>query len=103
MSFNTLWQAANNEAAALGSLRGQISQLQNVLAGMSQQLAAEQKSRQSDAQALGMNMKNMEAQMHAAQEAAVGRAVSLIESKAQVVLSISGSPPPDKGLSKIIK
>ena len=80
---NDTAQAANHEAAILGSLRGQISELQNILNGMGHQLAAEQAMRRADGQAFDMNMKAMEASIQAAQEGIVNRTVSMIESKAQ--------------------
>jgi hypothetical protein len=43
-------QQAHVEAAALGSMRGQVAELQNVLAGLNQQVAAEQAVRRSDVQ-----------------------------------------------------
>ena len=50
---NDTAQAANHEATILGSLRGQISELQNHLNGMSHQLAAEQAMRRADGQVRG--------------------------------------------------
>ncbi len=43
-------QAASQEAAVLGQLRGQVAELQNVLVGMGHQLTAEQGMRRADAQ-----------------------------------------------------
>lgn len=80
---NDTAQAANHEAAILGSLRGQIADLQNVLNSMGHQLAAEQAMRRADGQAFDLNMKQMEASIQAAQEGVVNRTVAMIEAKAQ--------------------
>ena len=83
MMRNHTGAMAANEAQAIGSLRGQVAELQSVLAGMSHQLAVEQGLRRADASQLDANMRNMEAQAQAAQDAIVARTVNLIESKAQ--------------------
>jgi chromosome segregation ATPase len=76
-------EAASAEVAVVASLRGQVVELQGLLAGMSHQLSLEQGMRKADAQTFGSDLRSVEAQLQAAQDAAVSRTVALIESKTQ--------------------
>ncbi len=58
----------------LGNLRGQVSELQSVLVGLNQQVAAEQALRRADVQAMDYNVRNVEAQLLAAQDQLAKRA-----------------------------
>uniref|UniRef100_A0A7R9V3G3 Uncharacterized protein n=1 Tax=Chlamydomonas euryale TaxID=1486919 RepID=A0A7R9V3G3_9CHLO len=79
-------RAAAAEAEQLNSLRGQVMELQGLLNGMGQQLAGESHMRRADASSFDANMRQMEAQLQAAQDAAVQRTVHMIEAKAANLL-----------------